>query len=158
MDLFKESIKAGDGNDYKSIYYIGRKAEYVDHLYKTGIWLAGKVKAVAPVTAFKLLRHPDLFSTTNPAPEADAAEEDGKSEEVIDDPSSDATDVEREKAQVKIDAIRVEVEGMTDPEQLRQYSRERLRGWGPDKRFVDPVKLRQAINQHAQIAGWAGLS
>jgi hypothetical protein len=154
--LFKSSMAADeDRKGYLQVQYVGVKEEYPDHLYKTGKWSLDQVKFVAPHQAKKLLRHPDLF--IEPEEPADFA--------VIDDPKLDENLQDAEKTaeaqkrfEQKRDVIRVEVEGLNTAEQLRDYSRERLRGWEPDQRLKDPVKLRESINAQVNILGVQGIS
>lgn len=130
-----------------TVEYIGRRPQYTDRVYNTGLtFTSGQKRALPENVARNLLRHPDLFKEAEPDPveHVPAGEVAGV---VTDNTQQQLDDAERQRKaaddlQRQIQDVKDQVNRMEDAEALVAFAREKY-GQGLNKNWkVDTLRTK----------------
>lgn len=128
-----------------AIQYVGRKAQFTDRLYGSGLtFLPGQVRAIPSTLARSLLRHQDSFVEA-----AESAPEQAKKDPAFDDTQqqleqADKANRARDKERDELQDLRDQI-GQMDKEALELYARTNFR------QELDRRKSLSALRQ--QVTG-----
>jgi hypothetical protein len=140
VEVFGEIMTAG--KQLQAVRYIGPRTVYGDAKFRTGSWSQGEVKLVPGDIARKMISmYPDVYRPAESTSDAEIVE-------IVDKKEKDGLD-EKEQSLLEFTNI---LQAMNDPEQIRQFARERLMGFEIDGRVKDPVKLRELVETQARIS------